>query len=338
MAEPRVGDRLGPFELLQHVGSGGNADVFRAGDGEREIALKVLRNRRVESEPYARFRREIETLCTLGERPGILPLLDFHLPETLGKGQRAWLAMPLATRIDQALAESELSEIVQAVAAIANTLAELHAHSGLAHRDLKPQNLYLSDDVFVVGDFGLVAFPDAERLTAPGKVIGPANFVAYELMENPLDADPAPADVYSLAKALWVLSTSSRWPPPGHQPAGDSPSVGAYRPHLHAVALDRLVDRSTRLNPAERPPMSTFAADLKVWLELPPPNPELTDLAALGAELRRRSAPHVEASAAASRLDAAAYALSERLEQRLEPATTLIASLSRTSARPTEVV
>ena len=131
---------MGRFELLEYIGGGGNADVYRAGDGENELALKVLRNRRVASEPYARFRREIEVLGTLGERPGILPLLDHDLPETLRRGQRAWLTMPLAKRIDDALVDAELMEIVGAIAAIAKTLAELQASSGLAHRDLKPQN------------------------------------------------------------------------------------------------------------------------------------------------------------------------------------------------------
>ena len=211
----RTGERFGHFEVLERIGGGGNADVYRATDGERDVAIKLLRTRQVDSEPYARFRREIAILGALGERPGILPLLDHHLPERLTSGQRAWLAMPIAARIDHALVDAELAEIVAAIAAIAETLAALQANPGLAHRDLKPQNLYVYGDGFAVGDFGLVSYPDAERLTAPGKVIGPANFVAYEMMENPLSADPAPADVYSLAKTLWVLVTGSRWPPPG---------------------------------------------------------------------------------------------------------------------------
>ena len=169
-----------------------------------------------------------------------------------------------------------------------------------------------------------MSYPDAERLTAPGKVIGPANFVAYEMMESPLNADPAPADVYSLAKTLWVLATGSRWPPPGHQRVGESPSVGAYRPHPRVEALDALIDRATRFNAAERPAMSTLAADLKTWLELPRPKPGLTDLAEIGAELQRRAAPHIEASDAAERRGVAAHALYERFEQRLEPVAALI--------------
>jgi serine/threonine protein kinase len=186
MPDARVGDRFGAFELVRRIGGGGNADVFEATDGQRTVAVKILRNRRVDSEPYARFRREIKVLRTLGEWPGVLPLIDADLPDSLARGQRAWLAMPIARRIDEALRDAELSVIVAAIGSIADALAALQKTSGLVHRDLKPENLYEYEGRFVVGDFGLVSLPDTERLTAPGKVVGPANFVAYELMEDPL--------------------------------------------------------------------------------------------------------------------------------------------------------
>jgi serine/threonine protein kinase len=123
--------------------------------------------------------------------------------------------------------EADLPAIVAAVASIADTLATLRREHGLTHRDIKPQNLYRHDGTFVVGDFGLVAVPDAEALTAPGKLVGPANFVAWEMMAKEPGVNPAPADVYSLAKTLWVLAAGANWPPPGHQPAGDNHGVGA---------------------------------------------------------------------------------------------------------------
>jgi len=234
--EPRIGDRLGPFTIGPWIGRGGNADVFEASDGRRAVALKVLRTRRVESEPYQRFRREIDVLRSLGRQPGVLPLIEFHLPESLAKGERAWLAMPIAERVDDALREGDLTTIVSAIASIARTLAKLKRDHGLAHRDLKPQNLYRYDDEFVVGDFGLVALPDAEALTAPGRLVGPANFVAWEMMAKAFDVDPAPADVYSLAKTFWALATTR----PGRRrdTSPPAPITGSARiDHTHAQAI-----------------------------------------------------------------------------------------------------
>jgi serine/threonine protein kinase len=324
VAEPRTGDRIGDFTVGSRIGGGGNADVFEAAGGHCTVALKVLRTRRVESEPYQRFRREIDVLRSIGAQPGVLPLLDFHLPDSLEKGERTWLAMPIAERIDDALREEELTTIVSAVAAIARTLAALQRDHGLAHRDLKPQNLYRYDGEFVVGDFGLVALPDAQALTAPGRLVGPANFVAWEMMAKALDVDPAPADVYSLAKTLWVLAAGSAWPPPGHQPAGTNQGVGAYRPHARASELDELIDRATRLEPSRRPTMDGVATDLAAWLQTPPGTPEMTELLTVAAELRRRAMPHIEASDASEEESRAVYALSERIHDGLATVTEAI--------------
>ena len=51
---------IAPWMTGEKLGEGGNAEVFLANDGQREVALKVLKTRRAESEQYARFRREIE--------------------------------------------------------------------------------------------------------------------------------------------------------------------------------------------------------------------------------------------------------------------------------------
>jgi serine/threonine protein kinase len=128
--------------------------------------------------------------------------------------------MPEATPIAEALADESLEEVVTALAGIASTLARLQAAHNVAHRDLKPGNLYFWDGRWLVGDFGLIAVPNVEELTRNGRRLGPAHYTAYELILNPAGADPFPADVYSLGKTLWVLATGLGFPPEGHQPAG----------------------------------------------------------------------------------------------------------------------
>ena len=55
-------DRIGLWEIIERLGGGGNADVYLSRDRELEIALKVLKTRRPDSEPYLRFRNEIDVL------------------------------------------------------------------------------------------------------------------------------------------------------------------------------------------------------------------------------------------------------------------------------------
>ena len=93
--------------------------------------MKVINETKADQESYVRFAREVTTLRNLGPQPGVLPMLDSHLPENPGKNDRAWLAMPIATPIEKALDGRSLQDVVAAVAAIAQTLARLQATTEL---------------------------------------------------------------------------------------------------------------------------------------------------------------------------------------------------------------
>ena len=93
--------------------------------------------------------------------------------------------MPIATPIAPALEGRPLADVVGAVAAIADTLARLQRDFNIAHRDIKPGNLYKLAGSWPIGDFGLVALPDAESLTVDGRQVGPAHYTAYEMILQP---------------------------------------------------------------------------------------------------------------------------------------------------------
>ena len=138
---------IGPWTLSDPLGHGGNATVWRATrpDTKTAVALKVLNVTKAEHESYKRFVREIGFLREHQAIPGLLPLLDAHLPDQPTRADRAWLAMPIATPIAHALASRPLASVVEAVAAIADTLARLQADYDIAHCDIKPGNLYELD-------------------------------------------------------------------------------------------------------------------------------------------------------------------------------------------------
>jgi serine/threonine protein kinase len=310
-------EKIGPWTLRDELGSGGNATVYRATrQGKRgSFALKVIRTTKAQKEPYRRFVREIEFLRDAGDEPGVLRLLDSYLPARPSRNDRAWLAMPVATPIRDALADSSLNEVVAAVAAIAKTMARLKDGHGLAHRDLKPGNLYELNGCWLVGDFGLVALPDVDEMTRQGRPVGPAHYTAYELILDPCSADPFPADVYSLGKTLWVLATSVSFPPEGHQSAATRGYlISDYRPHPHADALDLLVDRATRLNPKERPSMQQMAADLEAWSSLKTPAGSI-DVSGLSKQLRTRLESRIAAEDLLEQRKELALAATRRLQE-----------------------
>ena len=281
---------VGPWTLGGRLGRGGNATVWTAtrSGSTTAVALKLINTARVEREPYQRFVREIEFLLDHQDIAGLLPLIDAHLPGQPDKTDQPWLAMPIATPIAQALEGRPLADVVAAVAAIAGTLARLEHESGIAHRDIKPGNLYELDGKWLIGDFGLIAVPDAESLTQDGRQVGPAHYTAYEMILNPATADPHPADVYSLGKTLWVLATGQAFPPEGHQPVGTRGfGIGDFRPHPQAASLDQEVDLMSRLHPEERPSKNQVARDLALWQELAG-EPVMLDLSAARARLRAK--------------------------------------------------
>ena len=140
--------------------------------------------------------------------------------------------MPIATLISEAVEGQPLEVVVEALAEVATTLARLADEHGTGHRDIKPSNLYEFRWPVAGGDFGLIAVPSVEELTETGRPLGPAHYTAYEMIRDPANANPLPADVYSLGKTLWVLATGQRFPPEGHQPASARKfSIADLRPH-----------------------------------------------------------------------------------------------------------
>ena len=257
----------------------------------------------------------------IGDHPNIMPLLDAHLPEAPSKARPAWLAMPIAAPLAESVSQSGLREVVTAVAEIANALADLHELHHVHDRDIKPSNLYLHHGRPMISDFGLVDLPESDDLTVAGRPLGPKFFLAYEMIDNPKNADPAAADVFSLAKTLWVLCVDQRWPPQGEQQASnESYSIDRHRPHPLSRSLDELIERCTKHEPQARPPMKQFAEDLDAWLTLEAATPQQTvDMSNIWSRLRKTAEPklrQVDEEAAQLRCFRSAV---RRLQELLEP-------------------
>lgn len=254
------------FDLIKQLGEGGNGWVWRASRDDPELALKVLKKTESKSESYLRFRHEIEVLRKLASVPGVLPILDAHLPDEPSDDDRAWLAMPLAKPIREHLGERpKLPIVVEGCAAIASTLANL-AESGISHRDVKPENLYVYNGQWVIGDFGLAKFPGKDAITENERALGPRFYIADEMVRDPAGADGTLADVYSFAKTLWVLAAAQNYPPQGHQLASIAQiSLLQLVAHHSAGVLDQLIERCTRYEPSQRPKMKMVFEELREW-------------------------------------------------------------------------
>lgn len=132
---------------------------------------------------------------------------------------------------------------------------------------MKPENLFHFDGRWSVGDFGLAHFQGKAHVTQTGERIGPVHYIAPEMLNTASESDGRSADVFSLAKTLWVLASGQAYPLPGEY----TETISAFRISSYVTvgrtgALDALLLACTRFDPRSRPTMDQFAAELTAWL------------------------------------------------------------------------
>jgi len=216
-----AGSRLGPYEIVSPLGSGGMGEVFRARDTrlDRSVAIKVLPHE-LASNPQLRqrFEREAKTISQLNH-PHICVLYDVGQEEGTD-----FLVMELLegeTLADRlARGPLPLSETIRYGAQIADALDCAH-RAGIVHRDLKPGNVMLLKGTAKLLDFGL-AKPGAavatnvattmateqKPLTQEGTIVGTFQYMAPEQLEG-IEADPR-TDIFALGAMLYEMVTGRR--------------------------------------------------------------------------------------------------------------------------------
>jgi serine/threonine protein kinase len=201
-----IGETIGPYQLVDQLGLGGMALVFKAYHPklDRFVAIKVLHQAfTADSNFLARFQREARVVAAL-DHPNIVPIYDYSEYEG-----RPYLVMKfiegetLKARMDRG--PLEISEIVQIVDKIGDALAYAHAHSVL-HRDIKPSNVLLSKDGQIyLADFGLarMAQSTGASLTSD-RFVGTPQYISPEQAMSKSDLD-ARTDIYSFGVMLYEM-------------------------------------------------------------------------------------------------------------------------------------
>jgi len=262
------GVRLGPYEIDSLIGQGGMGQVFRGRDSRlrRSVAIKVLAPHLVkDADAIARFRREAETASALNH-PNILTIYDIGETQLSDGAIVHYIAMEFVEgrTLRDAMKTGPLDQQLEWTRQVAIGLSKAHA-AGVTHRDLKPDNVMITDDGFAkILDFGLAKLTEspagdgeATRITnldtMAGTVLGTAGYMSPEQASG--KGVDFRSDIFSLGCMLYEIA------------AGRAPFLGeSVVDTLHAVihreppplvgnlppGLDRIVYTCLNKRPEQR--------------------------------------------------------------------------------------
>ncbi len=277
-----IGTTLAHYRVTAKIGEGGMGEVWRATDTklDREVALKVLpadfaadENRR------ARFEREAKALASLNH-PNIATVFGFESVD-----HKFVMAMELleGDSLRERLEDGALSyrKVAEIGAAMARGLGAAHDR-GIVHRDVKPENIFLTRDGQVkVLDFGLATdhelsglavgetnTPTVTQRTGPGAVLGTVGYMAPEQVRGE-QTDPR-TDIFALGAVLYEMVTGNRAFDRDTAPETmtailrEEPPEAADPGVVVPLTLDRVIRRCLEKQPEER---YQSARDLAFHLE-----------------------------------------------------------------------
>lgn len=265
----------GRYRLIAPLGEGGMATLWRAMDEQldREVAVKLLRPQFGNDPGFAaRFKQEARSAGSLSH-PNIVSVYDYGTDaETNGQ----FIVMQLVDGEDLAAilqrhGRLETDDAVRIAIAVAAALEAAHRR-GIVHRDVKPGNILIDQDVKVT-DFGIARAVSEASMTVTGTTLGSVHYFSPEQARG--DEVTGQSDVYALGIVLYEMLTGRR-PFEGDSAAGvalkrltEDPQPptehGPVPPGLSAIVM-----RALERDPARRyPDAGAFAEALRVWRSNP---------------------------------------------------------------------
>lgn len=235
----------GRYRVDALIGEGGVARVYRGTDTtlERRVAIKILRPE-LSDQPdvVARFRREAHAAAKLNH-PNIVQIYDTGVDEGRYYIVMEYLPEMNLKEVIKRYAPLPVDKVLEVAIACCEALAYAH-RQGIIHRDVKPHNVLFTDDGRAkLSDFGIAAAAGEAGLTADGKVLGSAHYIAPEQAQG-AEAGPQ-SDIYSLGVTLYEALT------------GRTPFDGETAADIAAQHLREAPPPPRSLNP-EIPPAVEF--------------------------------------------------------------------------------
>ncbi|NOU95214.1 Stk1 family PASTA domain-containing Ser/Thr kinase [Paenibacillus sp. LMG 31456] len=254
-----IGKQLGGrYEILERVGGGGMAIVYKALDIllHRHIAVKILRSQYVHDEEFIqRFRREAQAAASLSHS-NVVSIYDVGQEEDIHYIVMEYIEGTTLNELIKEKAPLQVEEAVHFASQICDALDHAH-HNQIIHRDIKPHNILIGKNGRVkVTDFGIARAITSSTITQTGSVVGSVHYFSPEHAKGTFTGEQS--DLYSLGIVMYQMLT-------GRLPfLGESPISVALK-HLQEEveeprkvnplipqSVENIILKAMRKNPAER--------------------------------------------------------------------------------------
>ncbi|MCJ7530061.1 MAG: serine/threonine protein kinase [Anaerolineales bacterium] len=269
MSGLQPGQMIGPYQIINQVGKGGMATVYKAYHAtmDRYVAIKVLPHEFMHDERFlGRFQQEVRLIAKL-EHAHILPVYDYG--ESEGIPYLVMRYLDAGTLKERIQADSlSLAEVDHHFTQLARALEYAH-EQGIIHRDIKPSNALVdkSGNLFLT-DFGIAKMVESSaHLTLTGAVTGTPAYMSPEQARGQ-QIDPR-TDIYSLGIVLYEMVTG-RVPFDADTPMAvilkqieqPLPPPSVFKPGIHP-AIEAVLLKALAKEPAQR--FATMQEFLKAW-------------------------------------------------------------------------
>ena len=266
-----LGDR---YEIIEEIGTGGMSNVYKAKDHVlgRDVAVKILKEEFAEDKTFvAKFRQEAQAAAGL-EHPNIVNIYDVGNEDGLYYIVMEYVqGITLKTYIEKK-GHLNYKEVLSIAIQVGRGIEAAH-NKGIIHRDIKPQNIIISNEGKVkVTDFGIAKATSSNTMSA--EAMGSVHYISPEQARNGYVSTQS--DIYSLGIVMYEMTT-------GRVPFDGETAVAVAIQHLQGdmvppsqlvagvpLAIERIIEKATQKSPERRyPKMEDLLVDLKKALMNP---------------------------------------------------------------------
>ena len=276
----KIGDLIDErYKVISVLGEGGMAIVYLANDliSKKEVAIKIIREETMKNPiNLTRFEREARAAASLNH-PNIVRVINLGTFEGRPYMVNEFIHGQTLSDVLTIRGKYTVTESLDIMSQLCGAVYHANQHN-VIHRDIKPQNVYITTDSTVkLGDFGIATFSNASsRVTRSEVVVGSVHYLAPEISQGS-SASPQ-SDIYALGVTFYELLT-------GKVPFNDESPVAIALKHIKEkfpsvrqanpkvpVVIDRIILKACAKSSSDR---YRSAGDMKKDIDKLIKNPEL---------------------------------------------------------------